>query len=133
MTANPSVAFEGILKTLEARRQANTDLRRNYTKNIVSQSNDEARSGMPYVVDVAAVIGQANATEIFLDGLVIGLRSDSRTLSEGTSLKRAIARVFDQLKSMDPNDLTKSTPPRELAEIGKYLLDSAGPLELRTD
>ena len=131
MIENPSKAFEAIIAGLEAKRTSLTEKRRNYTKNIVAQTNEEARSGMPYLVDVAGMIARANGAELFLDGLINGLRSDSRNLGESVAVKRALSSVLEQVKYMEPGNQTSDVPSAELYEIGRYLMDSLSGVVLR--
>lgn len=131
MIENPSKAFEAVIAGLEAKRSSLTEKRRNYTKNIVAQTNEEARSGMPYLVDVAGMIARANGAELFLDGLINGLRSDSRNLGEAVAVKRSLSSVLEQVKFLEPGNLTGDVPAAELYEIGRYLMDSLSSVELR--
>lgn len=131
MIENPSKAFEAIIAGLEAKRASLTEKRRNFTKNIVAQTNEEARSGMPYLVDVAGMIARANGAELFLDGLINGLRSDSRNLGESVAVKRALSSVLEQVKFLEPGNQTGDVPAAELYEIGRYLMDSLSGVVLR--
>lgn len=132
MAENPSRDFEVVLKGLEEQVRSYTEKRRSYTKNLVTQTNEEARSGMPYVVDVAAMIANANGSELFLDGLINKLRSDARTIGEGAAVKRALASVMEQVKLLDPGERSGDVVAADLYTIGRFLLDSLGTVELRS-
>lgn len=132
MTKNdPSPAFESILEALETRRRAHTEKRRTYTKNLVAQTNDEVRSGMPYLVDVAGILARANGAELFLDGLIISLRTDGTKLTESMAVKRALNAVLEQLKHLEPGDRTGYVTAADLSEIGSDLLYFISTVELK--
>lgn len=131
MIENPSRAFEALLAGLETFRSTLTDKRRSYTRNLVAQTNEEARSGMPYVVEVAGLVSSANGAELFLDSLVNGLRSDSRNLGESAAVKRALSSVLEQVKHLEPGDRSGYVPAAQISEIGNYLVDSLRSVELR--
>lgn len=133
MIENPSRAFEVLMTGLEDYRRGLTDKRRSYTKNLVAQTNEEARSGMPYVVEVAAMIATANGAELFLDDLINALRSNSQSFGESSAVKRALTTVLEQIKDLEPGDRTgSSVSATNLYEIGRHLTDSLSGVELRT-
>jgi len=132
MTESNSRSFEGILRGLEDKRTTLTEKRRSYTKNLVTQTNEESKSGMPYVVDVAGMIAKANGAELFLDGLLNSLRSDSRTLGEGGAVKRALGSVMEQVKHLEAGDRSGYVAASELHEIGRFLIEWISSVELRS-
>lgn len=132
MTESNSRSFEGVLRGLEEQKAALTEKRRSYTKNLVTQTNEEAKSGMPYVVDVAGMIAKANGAELFLDGLLNSLRSDSRTLGEGGAAKRALGSVLEQVKHLEAGDRSGYVAASDLYEIGRFLIEWISSVELRS-
>ena len=98
MSAGESKAFNMLLKGLEGHRRTLTEKRRRFTKNLVTQTNDESISGMPDVVDVAKVISQTNGAELFIDQLTNDLRSDASRLGEPKAVRNAFALVLDRVK-----------------------------------
>jgi len=132
MSESNSRSFEAILKGLEDRRAIFTEKRRSFTKNLVTQTNEESKSGMPYVVDVSGLIAKANGAELFLDDLINSLRSDSRTLGEGGAVKRALGSVFEQVKHLEVGDRSGYVGASELYEIGRTLVDWITSVELRS-
>lgn len=131
MMENPSPAFEALIRALDEHKRGLTEKRRNYTKNLVVQTNDEARSGMPYLVDIAKAISEANGAEAFLDGLINGLRSHSRNFGEGGAVKRALGTVVDQIKTLEPGDRNSYVSATDLYKIARFLMDSLVSVELR--
>ena len=131
VNGNPSPALDALIKSLETSKKARTDKRRSLTKNLVTQTNDELSSGIPYVVDVAKLIADYNGIELFLDGLIINLQSDARSFGENTAVKRALSSVMKQIGHMEPGDKSGYVTAADLNEIGKYLVDSLDSVKLR--
>lgn len=131
MNSNPSPALETLINGLETSRKARTEKRRSLTKNLVTQTNDEFSSGMPYVVDVAKLIAGYNGAELFLDSLVNSLQADARSFGESTAVKRALSTVMKQIKHMEPGDRSDYVPAADLYEMGSYLVDMLDTLKLR--
>lgn len=133
MSVDNSEAFERVVRDLEARLKTLTEKRRSYTKNLVTQTNDEVRSGMPYIVDVASTISQANSAELFLDGLVNSLRSESRTLGESVALKRALNTVIENVRHLGSKERNDAPSASDLYEVGHILMGSLSGVQIRKE
>jgi len=127
-----TLAMENLLAALEDKRRSLQEKRRSYTRNLVAQSNDEIRSGTPYVVDVAKVISQANATEVFLEGLINGIQSNSITLGEGVAVKRALSAIAEAIRGLGTDDRNAAlVPAEELYDISQFILSAITLVVLR--
>lgn len=132
MASELSKSFETLLTGLEAHRKSLTERRRSYTKNLVTQTNEESRSGMPYVVEVAGVIAASNGAELFLDTLINSLRSDGHAFGESVAVKRALSTLFEQVKDLETGDRSKVTvPASNLYAIARELMGPISGVELR--
>lgn len=130
MFTSNSEAFEHIVNDLESARESFTEKRRSYTKNLVTQTNDEVRSGMPYIVEVATVISQANSAELFLDNLINRIRSDSQSFGENKALERALNSVIESVRYLDSKERNDSPVASDLYKIGRILMDSISGVEI---
>lgn len=133
MSVNNSESFERVVRDLETRLSSLTDKRRSYTKNLVAQTNDEVRSGMPYIVDVASTISQANSAELFLDSLINSLRSESLTLGESVALKRALNSVIENVRYLGSKERNDAPSATDLYEIGHTLMGSLSGVQIRKE
>lgn len=133
MTAiQQTLAMENLLAALEDKRRSLQEKRRSYTRNLITQSNDEIRSGTPYVVDVAKVISQSNATEVFLEGLINGIQSNSISLGEGVAVKRALSTIAEAIRGLGTDDRNAAVvPAEELYDISQFILSTITLVVLR--
>lgn len=126
-----SKAFRMLIEGLEGHRRALTDRRRRYTKNLVTQTNEESVSGMPYVVDVAKTISLANGAELFVDQITNTLRTDAQRLGEGRAIRNALASIFERVKFIGSDTANVEVSAEQLYTIAQFIMDSAVSVELR--
>lgn len=126
-----SKAFRMLIEGLEGHRRALTDQRRRYTKNLVTQTNEESVSGMPYVVNVAKIISLANGAELFVDQLTNGLRTDAPKVGEGRAIRNALASILERVKLIGSDSANVEVSAEQLYTIAQFIMDSAVAVELR--
>ena len=81
-------------------RAALTRLRRDYTKIIVTHTNEENSAGGPYVVKLAEIVSSANLVEFFMvelvDTLVVDVDRFGPNVAVENCLRNAVFELYEQ-------------------------------------